>query len=136
VNHMASEKSPDYRASCMEDNDEIEGLNEKLIQLLSVQKHFSPVLPNSSLCEQEDDCGSTLDAKASSSLSFSHCRHDCSLLYYDSPAKMPSTSNHLPPIGVFWDIENCQVGSIYLLFERRDSCRIFWLYNKFYKYIV
>ncbi|XP_025991355.1 meiosis regulator and mRNA stability factor 1 isoform X2 [Solenopsis invicta] len=106
---MASEKSPDYRASCMEDNDEIEGLNEKLIQLLSEQKHFSPVLPNSSLCEPEEDCGSTVDAKASGSLSFSHCRHDCSLLCYDSPAKMSSTSNHLPPIGVFWDIENCQV---------------------------
>lgn len=110
---MAGEKSPDYRASCTEDNDEIEGLNEKLIQLLSVQKLFSPtVLPNSLLCEQEDDSGSTIDAKASSSVSFSLCRHDCSLLCHDSPAKIPSTSNHLPPIGVFWDIENCQVSLI------------------------
>ncbi|XP_036147876.1 meiosis regulator and mRNA stability factor 1 isoform X5 [Monomorium pharaonis] len=105
---MAGERILDYRASCTEDNDEIEGLNEKLIQLLSKQKFFSPVLPNS-LYEQEEDSSYTIDAKTSSSVSFSLCRHDCSLLCHDSPAKMQSASNHLPPIGVFWDIENCQV---------------------------
>ena len=109
---MADENSSDYRASCAEDNDEIEGLNEKLIQqlLLSTPKFFSSE-SNSSLCDirLENNSGSNIDSKAFSSLSFSHCRHDCSLLCYDSPAKMSSTSNHLPPIGVFWDIENCQV---------------------------
>ncbi|XP_018371437.1 PREDICTED: meiosis arrest female protein 1 homolog isoform X4 [Trachymyrmex cornetzi] len=109
---MADENSSDYRTSCAEDNDEIEGLNEKLIQqlLLSTPKFFSSE-SNSSLCDirLENNSGSNIDSKAFGSLSFSHCRHDCSLLCYDSPAKMSSTSNHLPPIGVFWDIENCQV---------------------------
>ncbi|XP_071637027.1 meiosis regulator and mRNA stability factor 1 isoform X4 [Temnothorax longispinosus] len=108
---MADEKSSDYRAFCAEDNDEIEGLNEKLIQLLSVQKLLLPV-SNSSPCDSklESNSDSKVIAKASESLSFSHCRHDCSVLCHghDSPSKMPSTSN-LPPIGVFWDIENCQV---------------------------
>lgn len=105
---MADKKSLDSRASCAEDNDEIEGLNEKLIQLLSVQKLLLPV-SNSSLCDSklENNSGSKVDSKAS--LSFSHCRHDCSALCHDSPSKVSNTSNHLPPIGVFWDIENCQV---------------------------
>ncbi|XP_011876526.1 PREDICTED: meiosis arrest female protein 1 homolog isoform X4 [Vollenhovia emeryi] len=103
---MADETPPHYRASCAEDNDEIEGLNEKLIQLLSEQKHLLPAA-NSSLCDSilENDG----DPKASTSLSFGHCRHDCSVLCHDSPSKVPSMSNSLPPIGVFWDIENCQV---------------------------
>ncbi|XP_018313863.1 meiosis arrest female protein 1 homolog isoform X4 [Mycetomoellerius zeteki] len=109
---MAGENSSDYRTSCAEDNDEIEGLNDKLIQqlLLSSPKFFSSE-SNNSLCDirLENNSGSNIDSKAFGSLSFSHCRHDCSLLCYDSPAKMSSTSNHLPPIGVFWDIENCQV---------------------------
>ncbi|XP_018346736.1 PREDICTED: meiosis arrest female protein 1 homolog isoform X3 [Trachymyrmex septentrionalis] len=109
---MADKNSSDYRTSCAEDNDEIEGLNEKLIQqlLLSTPKFFSSE-SNSSLCDirLENNSGSNIDSKTFGSLSFSHCRHDCSLLCYDSPAKMSSTSNHLPPIGVFWDIENCQV---------------------------
>ncbi|KYN00174.1 Limkain-b1 [Cyphomyrmex costatus] len=107
---MADENSSDYRTSCTEDNDEIEGLNEKLIQLLSSPKFFSPE-SKSPLCDirLDNNSGSNIDSKAFGSLSFSHCRHDCSLLCYDSPAKMSSTSNHLPPIGVFWDIENCQV---------------------------
>ncbi|XP_071579394.1 meiosis regulator and mRNA stability factor 1 isoform X3 [Temnothorax nylanderi] len=106
---MADDKSSDYRAFCAEDNDEIEGLNEKLIQLLSVQKLLLPV-SNSSPCDSklENNSDSKVIAKASESLSFSHCRHDCSVLCHDSPSKMPITSN-LPPIGVFWDIENCQV---------------------------
>ncbi|XP_025073854.1 meiosis regulator and mRNA stability factor 1 [Pogonomyrmex barbatus] len=106
---MAGEKSPDYRTFCAEDNDEIEGLNEKLIQLLSAQKLLSPI-PNSLLCDDklENNSSSNVESKASSS-PFSYCRHDCSLLHHDSPAKVPSIQNHLPPIGVFWDIENCQV---------------------------
>jgi len=112
---MAGENSSDYRAFCTEDNDEIEGLNEKLIQqlLLSTQKFFSSE-PNSLLSDidkLENNSSFNIDSSnTSDSLSFNHCRHDCSLLCYDSPAKMPSTPNHLPPIGVFWDIENCQVG--------------------------
>lgn len=121
---MAGEKSPDCRTPCTEDNDEIEGLNEKLIQLLSAQKLSSPV-PNSSLCDSklENNSGSKVDSKASSSVLFGYCRHDCSLLHHDSPAKMPSTPNHLPPIGVFWDIENCQVGSISFIREKRFSLK-------------
>lgn len=118
---MANKKSPNSRASCAEDSDEIEGLNEKLIQLLSVQKLLLPV-SNSSLCNSklENNSGSKIDSKAPGSLSFSHCRHDCSVLCYDSPSKISSTSNHLPPIGVFWDIENCQV-RYNLLFKSKDS---------------
>jgi len=106
---MADENTPDpYRAACAEASDEIEGLNEKLIELLSVQKLLLPA-SNSSLCDSklESVSGSKLDAAGS--LPFGPCRHDCSVLCHDSPSKMPSVSNHLPPIGVFWDIENCQV---------------------------
>jgi len=122
---MAGENSSDYRAFCAEDNDEIEGLNEKLIQqlLLSTQKFFSSE-SNSLLCDidkLENNSNSNIDSSnASDSLSFGHCRHDCSLLCHDSPVKMPSTPNHLPPIGVFWDIENCQVG--YNFIREKSFC--------------
>jgi len=129
---MAGENSSDYRAFCAEDNDEIEGLNEKLIQKLALQQFLLPTQkffssePNSSLCDidkLENNSSSNIDSSnASDSLSFGHCRHDCSLLCHDSPAKMPSTPNHLPPIGVFWDIENCQVG--YNFIVKKSSCSI------------
>lgn len=130
---MAGENSSDYRTSCAEDNDEIEGLNDKLIQqlLLSSPKFFSSE-SNNSLCDirLENNSGSNIDSKAFGSLSFSHCRHDCSLLCYDSPAKMSSTSNHLPPIGVFWDIENCQVGLDKNLFFRGGGRKFLLFYHQ------
>jgi len=96
----------DYRTLCADDKDEIEGLNEKLLQLLSEQK-VSPhnqALYNNRI---ESNSDSKVESQASASPIFGPCRHDCSLLHYDSPAK--ALSANLPPIGVFWDIENCQV---------------------------
>lgn len=108
---MAGKKFLDYRTSCTDDNDEIEGLNEKLLQLLSAQKVLSQVPTSQSLCDGrlKNNSSSKVGFKASASSLFSHCRHECSLLHHDSPVTIPTLPIHLPPIGVFWDIENCQV---------------------------
>lgn len=108
---MAGKKSLEYRTSCADDNDEIEGLNEKLLQLLSEQKILSQVPKNQSLCDDrlKNNSNSKIEFNASCSSLFNHCRHECSLLRHDSPVNISTVSIHLPPIGVFWDIENCQV---------------------------
>lgn len=107
---MAGEKSLNYRTSCTDD-DEIEGLNEKLLQLLSAQKVLPQIPKSQSLCDDrlEKNSNSKVGFKVSASSLFSHCRHECSLLHHDSPVNIPTLPIHLPPIGVFWDIENCQV---------------------------
>lgn len=99
----------DYHTLCADDKDEIEGLNEKLLQLLSEQKVSPLISQNQALYNNriESNSDSKIESQTSASPIFSHCRHDCSLLHYDSPVK--ALSAHLPPIGVFWDIENCQV---------------------------
>ena len=89
----------DYRTLCTDDKDEIEGLNEKLLQLLSEQK-ISPLISHNQVSyNNESNSDSRLESQASASPIFSHCRYDCSLLHYDSPVK--TLSAHLPPIGVF-----------------------------------
>ncbi|XP_072760485.1 meiosis regulator and mRNA stability factor 1 isoform X2 [Anoplolepis gracilipes] len=107
---MAGKKSLDYRTSCMDDNDEIEGLNEKLLQLISAQEVSSQLL-KSQLHDgrQKNNSNSKVGCKTSTSSLFGHCRHECSLLHHDSLVNMPTLPIQLPPIGVFWDIENCQV---------------------------
>ncbi|XP_078035098.1 meiosis regulator and mRNA stability factor 1-like protein isoform X2 [Augochlora pura] len=105
--------SVDYHALCANDKDEIEGLNERLLQLLSAQKvpsqndesNISQTLRdnNTNNCSFENEC------KASNSPLFNQRKHDCSLLHPNSLTKLPTSPAYLPPIGVFWDIENCQV---------------------------
>ncbi|XP_020292238.1 meiosis arrest female protein 1 isoform X2 [Pseudomyrmex gracilis] len=108
---MADKKS-DYHAPCANDEkDEIEGLNEKLLQLLYAQK-LSSLATNqlSHNIQLENNRSYKLESNASgSSLSSTHCRHDCSVVYHDNPIRMSAKQSYLPPIGVFWDIENCQV---------------------------
>ncbi|XP_070163124.1 meiosis regulator and mRNA stability factor 1 isoform X2 [Polyergus mexicanus] len=108
---MAGKKFLDYHTSCIDDNDEIDDLNEKLLQLLSAQKVLSQIPKNQSLYDGRlKNISSKVGFKASASSLFSHCRHKCSLLYHDSPVNIPTLPiQHLPPVGVFWDIENCQV---------------------------
>lgn len=115
MKHMADKESLNYRTPCTDVNDEIEGLNERLLQLLSAQKVSSPdaTAKNQSLCNSRlgNNSSSKVELEASASPLFSHCRYDCSFMHHDSPVNMPSVPNYLPPIGVFWDIENCQVSS-------------------------
>lgn len=107
---MAGKKYLDYHTSYTDDNDEIEDLNEKLLQLLSAQKVLSQIPKNQSYDDKLKNISSKVGFKASASSLFSHCRHECSLLHHDSSVNIPTLPiQHLPPIGVFWDIENCQV---------------------------
>lgn len=105
---MANMESPNYSAPSM-DNDEIVGLNERLLELLSEQKVTSPVsAKNQSLCNSRlaNNSGSKVESDASSPLFLRY--KDYSFLHHESPI-MPTLPTYLPPIGVFWDIENCQV---------------------------
>ncbi|XP_011141552.1 meiosis regulator and mRNA stability factor 1 isoform X1 [Harpegnathos saltator] len=111
---MADKESLNYRTPCTDINDEIEGLNERLLQLLSAQKVSSPdatANKSQSLCNSRlgNNSGSKVELESSASPLFSHYRYDCSFMHHDSPVNMPTVPNYLPPIGVFWDIENCQV---------------------------
>ncbi|XP_033336634.2 meiosis regulator and mRNA stability factor 1-like protein isoform X2 [Megalopta genalis] len=107
------ENTKNYHALCANDKDEIEGLNERLLQLLSAQKvlsqndesNISQTLSDSNT----NNCRFENESKASNWPLFSQHRHDCSLLHHNSVTKLPTLPAYLPPIGVFWDIENCQV---------------------------
>lgn len=112
---MADKESLNHRTPCTDINDEVEGLNKRLLELLSAQKNLLPdasANKSQSLCNSRlrNNSGSKAELEASASPLFSHYRYDCSFMHHDSPVNMPTVPNYLPPIGVFWDIENCQVG--------------------------
>lgn len=118
---MANKKCLDYHTFCADNNDEIEGLNEKLLQLLAAKKGSSSATSankSQSLCDGSrlnNNNASKVESETSASPLFSHYRYDYSFLHHDSPVNMPTLPSHLPPIGVFWDIENCQVSLIIFL---------------------
>lgn len=110
---MADQDTTNFHALCANDEDEIEGLNEKLLQLLSGQKVPSQNV-QSIIHQPLGDVNTIGDSpnvnkEASVSPLHSHYKHDYSFLHYDSPANLSSSPKYLPPIGVFWDIENCHV---------------------------
>ncbi|XP_015588590.1 meiosis regulator and mRNA stability factor 1 isoform X2 [Cephus cinctus] len=102
---------------CAESDDEIEGLNEKLLELLSTLKSSQPVnqlevhsTQAASATSTENDTDTQLEYRGMATPpSFRRYHYDCSFLHCGSPVNSGSLSNCLPPIGVFWDIENCQV---------------------------
>ncbi|XP_076293611.1 meiosis regulator and mRNA stability factor 1-like protein [Lasioglossum baleicum] len=109
---MADQDATDYHALCANDKDEIEGLNERLLQLLSAQKVSSQNVGNDTLHTLSDTStnnGSFRYETKASTWPFSQRKHDCSLLHHESPINLPTLPAYLPPIGVFWDIENCHV---------------------------
>lgn len=110
---MAGKESLNYRALCTDNNDEVEGLNQKLLELLKEQKvltlasNKSQSLFNSRLA---NNSGTQVESDTSASPLFNRYFKDYSLiLHHDSPINIPTLPTYLPPIGVFWDIENCQV---------------------------
>ncbi|XP_076241468.1 meiosis regulator and mRNA stability factor 1-like protein [Calliopsis andreniformis] len=110
---MADQNTIDYHALCANDEDEIEGLNEKLIELLSAQKVPSQNV-KSNILEPSGDINTTnnsinADNKASISPLHSLHKHDCFLLHHNNSSNLSLSPKYLPPIGVFWDIENCHV---------------------------
>ncbi|CAK9817150.1 Meiosis regulator and mRNA stability factor 1 [Anthophora quadrimaculata] len=111
---MADQDTIEYRALCANDEDEIEGLNERLIQLLSAEKVPSHSNVDSSISRPLCDINSknddlTVESKTSVSPLLSHYKYDCRFSYRDSPVNFSSVPTYLPPVGVFWDIENCHV---------------------------
>ncbi|XP_046838954.1 meiosis regulator and mRNA stability factor 1 isoform X1 [Vespa crabro] len=90
-------------------------LNEKLLQLLSAQKisslKTSDIHANLMTYDtgSDNDNASKIESKTSVSPLFGHYRYDCSFLHHDNSVNLPTLPTYLPPIGVFWDIENCHV---------------------------
>ncbi|XP_054008380.1 meiosis regulator and mRNA stability factor 1 isoform X1 [Hylaeus anthracinus] len=111
---MADQDTTDYHALCANDEDDIEGLNERLLQVLSAQKVSSQIVESSisrplgNINTNKDNIKIKNETSASSPL-LSHYKCDRSFLYHDSPVNLPASPIYLPPIGVFWDIENCRV---------------------------
>lgn len=95
---MADQDTTDYYALCANDQDEL-GLNEKLIENSISQ----------SLCDLNSSNNSiTVENATSVSPLLSHYKYHC-FSHHDSPVNFSSLPTYLPPIGVFWDIENCHV---------------------------
>ncbi|KAK0092688.1 hypothetical protein PV326_000848 [Microctonus aethiopoides] len=100
---------------CDNDDDEIEGLNEKLLELLKT--------PQNSKCRNADyvrtlsgnysdtDVDDPLDIHccSASPASCHYNKCDYTFLNHGSPANLNALPHYLLPIGVFWDIENCPV---------------------------
>lgn len=111
--HMTDQDIVDYDALSTNDDDEIEGLNERLLELLSAQKALSQNVETNAPRPLDDINASgdslKVDNKALVSPLCGHCKYDCSFLHNDSPVNLPALPTYLPPIGVFWDIENCHV---------------------------
>ncbi|XP_014599312.1 PREDICTED: meiosis arrest female protein 1 isoform X1 [Polistes canadensis] len=90
--------------------------SEELLQLLSAQKISShetkEIYTNQAACDDtgsDNGNASKTEFKTSVSPLFSHYRYGCSFLHHDNSINLPSLPTYLPPIGVFWDIENCHV---------------------------
>lgn len=92
-------------------------LNEKLLQLLSAPQisslktsdiHANQLTYNTG---SDNDNAFKTESKTSESPLFGHYRYDCSFLHHDNSVNLPTLPKYLPPIGVFWDIENCHVSS-------------------------
>ncbi|XP_076763661.1 meiosis regulator and mRNA stability factor 1-like protein isoform X1 [Xylocopa sonorina] len=111
---MADQNTADYHALCANDKDEIEGLNERLIELLTAEKVSSCTNIESSTSQQLRDLNSsddslTVENTESVTPLLNHYKYHCSFSHHDSPVNFSSLPTYLPPIGVFWDIENCCV---------------------------
>ncbi|XP_046616833.1 meiosis regulator and mRNA stability factor 1 isoform X2 [Neodiprion virginianus] len=106
-----------HRAISASSDDEIEGLNEQLIRSLSQFKFPPP--PNISSVHKthslsgtnSDNDTDTLSEQGGSATppSSKHYGFEYSYLQHGSPVNPQTLPRYLPPIGVFWDIENCQV---------------------------
>ncbi|XP_076160269.1 meiosis regulator and mRNA stability factor 1-like protein isoform X2 [Ptiloglossa arizonensis] len=113
MKHMADQDITNHYALCAYDENKIEDLNERLLQLLSAQKVSSQNI-ESTIPRPLGDINSNRDSfkienKASASPLLTHYKYDCAFLHHDSPVNVPASPIYLPPIGVFWDIENCNV---------------------------
>lgn len=96
---MADQDNADYYALCTNDQNKTEGLNERLIERSISQ----------SLCDLNSSNNSvTVENAASVSPLLSHYKYH-RFSHHDSPVNFSSLPTYLPPIGVFWDIENCHV---------------------------
>lgn len=92
----------------------MKGLNEKLLQLSAKKTsslETSDVDTSQPACNTgyNNDNGFKTGSKTSLSPLFNRYRYDCSSLYHDNSVLSSALPTNLPPIGVFWDIENCQV---------------------------
>lgn len=106
-----------HRAISPSSDDEIEGLNEKLLESLSKFKFPPP--PNVSSVHKTHSLSGTNSDNDTDTLSEQggsatpplsrHYGFEYSYLQRGSPVNPQTLPRYLPPIGVFWDIENCQV---------------------------
>lgn len=96
---MTDQDNADYYALCTNDQNKTEDLNERLIERSISQ----------SLCDLNSRNNSvTVENAASVSPLLSHYKYH-RFSHHDSPVNFSSLPTYLPPIGVFWDIENCHV---------------------------
>lgn len=104
---MADQDIANYYALCANNQHVIGGLNERLIGSSISQSLYDLNSSNNSV---------TVENAASPLLS--HYNYHC-FSHHDSPVNFSSLPTYLPPIGVFWDIENCQVSikSIIIIYQ-------------------
>lgn len=106
---MAYQDTTNYYALCANNQHVIEGLNERLIGSSISQSLYDLNNSNNSV---------TVENAASVSPLLSHYKYHC-FSHHDSPVNFSSLPTYLPPIGVFWDIENCHVSikSIIIIYQ-------------------
>ena len=116
---MAETYLPKHSTFSADNDAEEEELNYKLIKLLSNLKTPSQSIPidyqktqSLSGTNSDNDTESLLDsASLPGSLDLRRPQCDYAYVHHGSPVTSKLLPNFLPPIGVFWDIENCQVRS-------------------------
>lgn len=98
-------------------------IGERLIELLSALPTPGPDVNNAGIIEIHEHTTATVNQDKSEEGELERRRNHTDdlqhrLLYHEDPAVVAAAaaaaavkfrSNYLPPIGVFWDIENCQV---------------------------
>lgn len=109
-------------SSVRTEDDEIEGLNDKLLELLTIKNVSSPPRPivsrrarSHSGTNSDPDADSQPEPGTVKHPTMMHYQYDYAFLHHGSPLNSKNPPNWLPPIGVFWDIENCQVGTEYAM---------------------
>lgn len=105
---------------CANFANQIEVFRESSSQLLSIQKFKSSDTSDANQSQTLYNVGSKNETshyentQTSVSPLLSHYRYKCSYSHCDNPINSQGTSlPYLPPIGVFWDIENCQVSILF-----------------------
>lgn len=111
---MAEGDNTDCSVKNMTEEESTDSQNERLLRILFSRYNnvmnvmIDKSIPRS-LSDSKCDIDSNVKFKSTDFPQLDQHKYDYSLLHSNSPTKPSSLHTHFPPIGVFWDIQNCRI---------------------------